>query len=262
MNKTAKITDMGLEERLTVVQDQEGEFPVEWSDPSETDLVWEWDDMHFPQALTTLSGDYMAQVLIDGMNYRYERAGMPVHTYCRAFNGYIYIADKLSIPEDQVPAMAPVWKQNRQKLSRELREYWDNKVLPSVQASYKWMRDAPIETASLPEVAEAWQRMWREAQHTWGLHFMVVPGTYQSLNDLSDLYEELIEGGQASDALVLMQGLSADLQSVQRDLYLLVEQARNNPAVAAAINERKVTGRYRLARRRGGVLAVASRLPE
>jgi pyruvate,water dikinase len=235
MNKTAKITDMGLEERLTVVQDQEGEFPVEWNDPSEAGLVWEWDDMHFPQALTTLSGDYMARVLIEGMNYRYERAGMPVRTYCRAINGYIYIADKLSIPEDQVPVMAPVWKQNRQKLSRELREYWDNKVLPSVQASYKWMRDTPIETASLPEVAEAWQRMWREAQHTWGLHFMVVPGTYQSLNDLSDLYEELIEGGQASDVLVLMQGLSADLQSVQRDLYMLVEHARKNPAVAAAI---------------------------
>ena len=239
MNKTAKISDMGLEERLTVAGGQQGGFPVEWRDPSEADLVWEWDDMHFPQALTTLSGDYMEQALMEGVNYRYERAGMPVHTYCHAFNGYIYIADKLSIPEDQLPAMRLVWKQNRQQLSRELRDYWDNRVLPSVRASYKWMRDTPIETASLLEVAEAWQRVWREALHIWGLHFMVVAGTYQSLNDLSDLYEELIEGAQATDALVLMQGLSADLQRVQRDLYLLVEQARNNSAVAAGITSQK-----------------------
>ena len=37
-------------------------------------------------------------------------------------------------------------KEQRQQLSRELREYWDNEVLPSLRASYKWMRDAPIET--------------------------------------------------------------------------------------------------------------------
>jgi phosphohistidine swiveling domain-containing protein len=239
VNKTDKMTDMGLVERLTVVEGQDGEFPVEWTDPSEADLEWAWDDMHFPRALTTLSGDYMTEVLVEGMNYRYERAQLPVHSYCRAFNGYIYIADKLSIPEDRLPAIRSTSKEKRQQSARELRDYWDNKVLPSLRASYEWMRDAPIETASLPDVADAWKRMWREAQHIWGLHFMVVAGTYQSLDDLSDVYEALIEGAQASDVLVLMQGLSADLQSVQRDLYLLVEHARNNSAVAASIRSEK-----------------------
>ena len=170
MNKTDKITDMGLAERLTVVEGQDGEFPVEWTDPSEADLEWAWDDMHFPQALTTLSGDYMTEVLVEGMNYRYERAHLPVHSYCRAFNGYIYFADKLSIPEDRLAAVRSSSKEKRQQSARELRDYWDNKVLPSLRASYEWMRDAPIETASLPDVADAWKRMWREAQHIWGLH--------------------------------------------------------------------------------------------
>ena len=104
MSKTAKITDMGLEERLSAVEDQQGEFPVEWTDPSEAELEWGWDDMHFPQALTTLSGDYMAGVLLEGINSVLKRRGLPVHSYSRVFNGYIYIAEKLSIPEEGMPA--------------------------------------------------------------------------------------------------------------------------------------------------------------
>ena len=29
------------------------QFPVEWLDPSDAEISWEWDDMHMPGALGT-----------------------------------------------------------------------------------------------------------------------------------------------------------------------------------------------------------------
>ena len=34
------------------------QFPVEWLDPSDAEITWEWDDMHMPGALSALAGDY------------------------------------------------------------------------------------------------------------------------------------------------------------------------------------------------------------
>jgi len=38
---------------------------VEWADPSDAELEWTWEDMHFPQPLTPLTGDYLEQVLYE-----------------------------------------------------------------------------------------------------------------------------------------------------------------------------------------------------
>jgi len=69
----------------------------------------------------------------------------------------------------------------------------------------------------------------------WGLHFMTNAGSYQSLNDLADLYESLLGGAPADEAFRLVRGQPNELQRVQRDLYLLTEQARARPAVADLI---------------------------
>ena len=240
MSKTARITDVGLEERQSAVGDQQGEFPVEWTDPSEADLEWEWDDMHFPQALNTLS-----RRLHNPGAFRGDQ--LPSLT----MRAYLCVpiavfSTDISILQTSLPTLKPSCLRSgvpRQRTDNNWPVNCGNtgtiRFYHRCGRATSGCRDAPIETTSLAEVADAWQRMWREVLHIWGLHFMVVAGTYQSLDDLSDLYESLIEGAQASEVLVLMQGLSADLQNVQRDLYLLVEQARNNPAVAASILSEK-----------------------
>src|SRR3989304_3763675 len=91
------------------------------------------------------------------------------------------------------------------------------------------VRAAPVETASLAEVAAIWEEAWARARRLWELHFMTNAGSYQSLDDLADLYESLVPGARPDEGLRLVQGLPNDLHSVQRDLYRLGEQAPASP---------------------------------
>src|SRR6476661_9568432 len=79
-------------------------FPVMWEDPSDAELEWSWDDMHFPQALTNLTGDYLMDVLYQGVNQWYEYAGLPMRICARIVNGFAYDAYKPHIPEEEKPA--------------------------------------------------------------------------------------------------------------------------------------------------------------
>ena len=45
-------------------------FPVEWLDPSDPELTWEWDDMHMPFVLTPMAGDYVG-LIGSGFAYGY-----------------------------------------------------------------------------------------------------------------------------------------------------------------------------------------------
>ena len=53
------------------------EFPVEWLDPSDAEITWEWDDMHMPAALSALAGDYV-RLIGAGMAYGHRGSATPV----------------------------------------------------------------------------------------------------------------------------------------------------------------------------------------
>ncbi len=215
-----------LEERMSET------FPVKWSDPSDADLSWEWDDMHFPHALPPLSGEYVCKVIGEGFNYRYERADLPMTMRVRILNGYAYFAVRFAVPESERPRVLELARERRRAQSKIVRKYWEVKVLPTLLATYQWMHGASIETAPRAEVADAWAELWTRMPPLFGLHFMTNAGSYQSLDDLADLYEAFIPGARPGEAFTLVQGLLTDLQRVERDLYLLAEHARALPDVA------------------------------
>lgn len=188
--------------------------------------------MHCPRAFAALASDYMQAVIDGGINYRYERLGLPMRLQSRVCNGYVYVASRLLVPETELPKIREQTTERRRAQSRVVRSYWNEKVLPTLLKTYEWMRGVPVETASLAEVAGAWNELWDRIPRLFGLHFMTNAGSYQSLDDLADLYESLVKGIHPSEAMTLVAGLPNDLQRVQRDLYLLTESARASPPVA------------------------------
>ncbi|MGH2436646.1 MAG: PEP-utilizing enzyme, partial [bacterium] len=87
-------------------------------------------------------------------------------------------------------------------------------------------------------VAEAWDELWRRIRLLFCLHFMTNAGSYQALDSLIDLCTSLLDGISEADVLRLVLGLPNDLQRVQRDLYELTQQARNDGKIAEIITER------------------------
>src|SRR3990172_4385916 len=210
------------------------EFPVTWERPSDPALSWEFDDMHTPLPLAPLAGDY-SRMIAHGIAYRFRHFGLPIRFHCRVINHFAYFADELLAPESDLPEIRQRSIEQRRAHAQHVRRYWEEEVLPVLRETYAWMRAAPVETGSLAEVAAIWEEAWARARRLWELHFMTNAGSYQSLDDLADLYESLVPGARPDEGLSLVQGLPNDLHSVQRDLYRLAEQARASPGVAERI---------------------------
>ncbi|MBI3976011.1 MAG: hypothetical protein HY334_06440, partial [Armatimonadetes bacterium] len=107
------------------------EFPVTWEDPSDPELSWEWDDMHTPGVLAPLASDY-TRVIARGLTYRFEQFGLPRQILCRIINGFTYFADKVDVPESDLPALREREEASRGTQARVVREYWDRTVLPAL----------------------------------------------------------------------------------------------------------------------------------
>lgn len=208
------------------------DFPIAW-EPDDEELEWEWDDMHMPRAIPPLSEDYVA-ALMAGIVYRYRAMGLPATIPVRVWNGYTYFALKIDAPADQHEALMARGPEMRRTLIPGTAAYW-GRVLPELQSIYREI-DAVSGDEPRDELVAAWDRVWTMVERAWQIHFHVITGPYQVLDDLADRYEALVAGGTAAEALELVAGAIPELHDVETGLEALVEAARRAPDVAARLH--------------------------
>ena len=216
------------------------QFPVEWLDPSDAEITWEWDDMHMPAALSALAGDY-TWVIAAGMAYGHQRMGTPVEMRVRVWNGYAYYGLATDVPEAEQDAM---WERRTVAARAAIQDadaYWHERAVPEVSAAYAWVAARPVETMPLPELAGTWDEVWARIERCWSMHFYAIRGPYQVLDDLADLYESAIESHTPGEALGLIGGGDHELQAVERDLEELVANVSATPGLAERLCEPGVT---------------------
>lgn len=202
-------------------------FPFEWLEPRDAELTWEWDDMHMPQALTPLAGDYVL-LMTQGFGYGYDRLDLPIQIKSRIWNGYAYFAADIPLPESEHDR---VWEQRRVRARQQIdatHGYW-MKGLDEIRAIYADVAAIPVEDLSGPALADAWDLAWLRLDRPWRVHFYVIRGPYQVLEDLADLYESIVEDAAPGDALALIGGGADELQAVETELEALVAMLRATP---------------------------------
>jgi pyruvate,water dikinase len=202
------------------------EFPFEWQEPDDAELSWEWDNMHGPTPLAPLAADYMLSIQ-SGFSYRYQTLGIPMEILCRIWNGYPYFAARFGGPEDEVMAGALAGRRSRITLTAA---YWE-RTQPELLAIYEAMDAIDPDSMGSDALAEAWHASWRGLDRAWRIHFLLIAGPYQVLEDLADRYERLVPDAAAGDAMRLIQGGVHDLQDVGDGLERLVVLARRDPAI-------------------------------
>jgi pyruvate,water dikinase len=216
------------------------QFPIEWRDPSDADITWEWDDMHMPGALSALAGDY-TEVIGAGMAYGHKRMGTPVEMRVRVWNGYAYYGLATDVPEAEQAAM---WERRTVAERAAIKvadAYWNERAVPEVRAAYAWVAARPVETMPLPELADMWDEVWARIGRCWAIHFYAIRGPYQVLDDLADLYESVIEAPAPGEALGLIGGGDHELQAVERDMEELAAIVARTPGLAEQLSEPGVT---------------------
>ena len=230
------------------------DFPIDWEEGDE-ELEWEWDEMHLPHALPALSQDYI-RALLDGVGYRYRAMGLPARMLTRVWNGYGFMAFKLDAPPEQHEELLAGATDGRRGLIPGTRAYWA-RTLPELQAMY-----AEIEAMTAQEppatLAEAWARAWTCVERAWQIHFYVIAGAYQVLDDLADRYEAVVDGGSAAEAFELVAGAIPELHDIEVELEALTAAAVSMPEVASRLQTVPAAGLAEIAALPGGPAFVVA----
>jgi phosphohistidine swiveling domain-containing protein len=216
------------------------EFPVEWVDPSDAEISWEWDDMHMPRALTCLAADYVL-TMASGFAYCYRRLGVPIDIQARVWNGYAYfgLANKLSESEQ-----AAIWERRTEACRARIpitERYWREQAIPEVRGIYAWVAARPVETMPAEELAETWDEVWARIGRCWSVHFLAIRGPYQVIEDLADLYESVVEDAQPAEAVGLIAGGIDELHDVERRLEDLAALVSATPGLGDRLSEPGLT---------------------
>jgi pyruvate,water dikinase len=206
-------------------------FPIDWLEPSESELTWEWDDMHTPRVVRPLGEDYLG-LLNQGFAWRYERLGVPLSILTRVWNGYAYFAFRIDAPEAEHEAVLARYSEARRNRIPLTAAYWRDEALPELQNLYREIDEIPVDHLPPDELAQAWERAWTHAERAWQIHFYVIAGPYQVLDDLADRYEALVENASPADALGLVAGRVDELRLAEEGLERLTAAAAEALAVA------------------------------
>lgn len=213
------------------------DFPIEFEQPGDELISWEWDDMHMPFAMTALAGDYVKELIAGGMNEHYRLFDFPQRMRCTIWHGYSYFGLQRNYPIEQRPALlARMFEVARQRAEITSPQWWDD-VIPELHGLYASMAAVDVDGLGLAALGDAWAAAWQAGLRAWELHFIWIMGPYQILEDLTDLYTELMGKGTDQEALRLVHGTSDDLAAVDLETERLATIATGHPALAARLQE-------------------------
>ncbi|MEO5939777.1 MAG: PEP-utilizing enzyme [Candidatus Limnocylindrales bacterium] len=203
---------------------------IDWEEPGFADLTWEWDDMHTPRALRRLSQSYV-ELLNAGMNVRARSLGLPLRTVLKVVNGYVYFAMSVDVEADERAAVLERAKASRKADIALVADWWRDSAKPEIVAMYREVDALPPAGAGPAELASAWDRVWQIADRIWTIHFRVILGAYEALDELVDAVKACVEGVADGDILGLASGSIEELAEVETGLSSLASMVAADPTL-------------------------------
>jgi phosphohistidine swiveling domain-containing protein len=229
------------------------EFPVSFDNPADAEESWERDDMHAPFALTPLAQDMFLRVTGGAFLRWHEMFDAPQRLVPGSFNGYAYFSFRPNVPEERRAEHQAWWLQIHRDRIPLTAALWDDELLPELREMFDWIAGLPIEELSGEEAAAAWEEAWRKAERSWVLHFLIIMGPYQVLEDLVAAYAAAMGPGHDAEALGLIGGGHHVLEDVEEGIERLAALARAGAggelarAIEAAADEGGVTDDFDVA---------------
>lgn len=216
------------------------EFPITWYDPAEAEQTWYRDDMHMPHAQTRLSADYV-RLMGRGMRQWHASLENPVFPRMEFWNGYAYYGVRIDAPEAEQGA---VWDRSTEASRAQydtIAAEWRDRMIPTLIEHRRVIDDTPVATLPATDLAVAWDDAWDRTETCWGIHFIAIRGPYQVLEDLADLYEQVVPDAGPGDAVGLIAGGIDELQDVERRLEELAAMVAGSPSITALLARPDVT---------------------
>jgi rifampicin phosphotransferase len=212
------------------------DFDIAW-DPSDAQLQWEWDDMHWPSPLAPLAMDF-GLLILTGINASYVRFGAPFNLRINFIAGYAYMAMDYGVPDDAVKGAFDRLRDAHREFAPDNARYWRDEAMPTLREIYAFVDRIDVDGLAGPELAEAWQTAWERITEAWRIHFVAIRGAYIASEDLSDFYERVTPGAAPGEAMALIQGGNDVLQDVDAGIELLVDHIAADGGLAERLRTR------------------------
>jgi phosphohistidine swiveling domain-containing protein len=214
------------------------DFPIEFEDPAHAELEWEWDDMHMPHAFTRLAGDFardISDAFLAPFNLHPEFGPWPQRWYSAQWHGYIYYAYQRNVPQEGRKELFDRMIALNRALIAPTEAYWRDQLLPELKALYASIEAIPVESLPLPALADAWDDAWQRSRRSWDIHFDIISGPYQVIDDLVDAYALVTPDATPGEALRLTLGGRHELYDVEVGAERLAGMIAAAPAIAEAL---------------------------
>jgi pyruvate,water dikinase len=197
------------------------DFDIAW-EPSDAQLQWEWDDMHWPSPLAPLAMDF-GQLILAGINASYARFGAPFNLRARFIAGYAYMAMDYGVPDDEVKGAFDRLRDAHRAFAPDNARYWRDEAMPALREIYAFVDQIDADGVAGSRLADDWQAAWDRIAEAWRIHFVAIRGAYISSEDLSDFYERIVQGAAPGEAMALISGGNDVLQEVEAGIEVLVD---------------------------------------
>jgi len=212
------------------------DFDIAW-EPSDAQLQWEWDDMHWPSPLAPLAMDF-GQLILAGINASYARFGAPFNLRARFIAGYAYMAMDYGVPDNEVKGAFDRLRDAHRAFAPDNARYWRDEAMPELRQIYAFVAEIDVEGPTGPAVADAWHAAWDRIAEAWRIHFVAIRGAYISSEDLSDFYERIVPGAAPGEAMALISGGNDVLQEVEAGIEVLVDRIGVDARLATRLRAR------------------------
>jgi pyruvate,water dikinase len=209
---------------------------VRFPGPDEIEGFWAFDKMHAPRPLHPLSQDCVMTTLSIGFTDAQGEYDCPVVATSKAINHYFYmsfaphpdeavLADRMSRYLDTLDAKVPL-----------VGKRWIDEWLPMIRdrnlaerdADYSGLSDAEL-LAKFDDMTEWMTQMWYVHGH---INFALVSGAA-----LSDLYTEVMEPEDPTEAYQILQGYHTRPVDAAHGLWRLSRIAKASPALSQVFDE-------------------------
>jgi rifampicin phosphotransferase len=213
-------------------QTQAGAFPVEWRSAEEEGSTWARDAMHFPAAVTVITGSFLEGPFNQGVAAAFEELSMPVTGFVnRIFSSHVY----MTVPPVMLPPEAMEERMGRnhrlmgERMER-LRDIWENEYRPACEDIAARMR--ALDFADPSADLEALVDLFREATR---IHFLLVIPRLASGERFAGIYAQVTGSSDEMEPYRCLMGEPNKSLECDRALWSLAERARASEVVSAAL---------------------------
>jgi pyruvate,water dikinase len=184
------------------------EFPIEWGDPSDEQLFWFQDNLHFPHPQTPLNGTLFQTAFEIGASAAISKLSMPISGLRTTMqNGYLFLAP---VPVHGSPEEMEARFGEMQRLTMELAptilQDWRETFEPQVEEAAARILNFDYAGSSTAEVAAFVVTFKQALTDVWDIHMRVNIPVMNAVFGLEHFLGEVLGEEAVSQARQLLQG--------------------------------------------------------